>query len=171
MTKKAAILIEDNYQVLEVWYPYLRLKEDGIETVMVGTGRNKEYRSKEGYPADEQMSIDNADAAEFDCVIIPGGYAPDILRRKSSINEFVKDMFAQGKVVAAICHGPWVLVSADVLKDMKSTSFYAIKDDVVNAGSHWEDSEVVVDKNLITARNPYDLPAFCSEIIRNIKQD
>lgn len=171
MTKKAAILIEDNYQVLEVWYPYLRLKEEGIETVMVGTGRNKQYKSKEGYPADEQMSVDNADADDFDCVIIPGGYAPDILRRNSSINEFVKDMFNQGKVVAAICHGPWVLVSAGVLKDMKSTSFYAIKDDVVNAGSHWEDKEVIVDRNLITSRNPYDLPAFCSEIIRHIKQD
>lgn len=171
MTKKAAILIEDNYQVLEVWYPYLRLKEEGIETVMVGTGRNKEYKSKEGYPADEQMSIDNADADDFECVIIPGGYAPDILRRNSSINEFVRDMFKQGKVVAAICHGPWVLVSAGVLEDMKSTSFYAIKDDVVNAGSHWEDKEVIVDRNLITSRNPYDLPVFCSEIIRHIKQD
>lgn len=171
MTKKAAILIEDNYQVLEVWYPYLRLKEEGIETVMVGTGRENQYYSKEGYPADEEISIDNADAGDFDCVIIPGGYAPDILRRNSSINEFVRDMFKQDKVVAAICHGPWVLVSAGVLKDMKSTSFYAIKDDVVNAGASWEDKEVIVDKNLITSRNPYDLPAFCSEIIRHIKQD
>lgn len=161
-----AILIEDSYQVLEVWYPYLRLREAGIETVLVGTGAKKEYKSKEGYPAPEEVSIKNARAAEFAGVVIPGGYAPDILRRYDAVNAFVKDMNAQGKLVAAICHAGWVLVSAGILKGKKATCFSAIKDDVINAGAEFIDKEVVVDGNLITSRNPYDLPAFCKEIIR-----
>ncbi len=167
--KKIAVLIEDNYQVLEVWYPYLRLREEGVETVFVGTGTKKEYRSKEGYPAPEELSVENARADDFDGVVIPGGYAPDILRRHDEVNEFVKAMYEKGKVVASICHGGWVLVSAGILKGRKATSFSAIKDDMVNAGAAFLDKEVVVDANLITSRNPYDLPAFLKEIIKKLK--
>ncbi len=163
--KKIAILLEDQYQVLEVWYPYLRLREDGIETVLVGTGK-KEYKSKEGYPAEEQLAIKDAKVNDFSGVVIPGGYAPDILRRYNQINNFVAGLFKEKKLVAAICHGGWVLVSAGVLKNRKATSFSAIKDDLVNAGAEYLDHEVVVDGNLITSRNPFDLPAFCREIIR-----
>ena len=166
---KVAILVEDQYQVLEVWYPYLRLREDGIETVLVGTGRKKEYPSKEGYPAEEELSIKKAKAEDFAGVVIPGGYAPDFLRRHEEVNRFVKEMFDKGKVVASICHGGWVLASAGVLKGKKATSFSAIKDDVVNAGAQFLDKEVVVDGNLITSRNPYDLPAFCREILKKLK--
>lgn len=162
--KKIAVLVEDNYQVLEVWYPYLRLKEAGIKTVLVGTGK-KEYRSKEGYPAEEELAITKAKIDDFDGVVIPGGYAPDILRRHAAINKFVHDMHAAGKLVAAICHAGWVLASAGILKGKKATSFSAIKDDVINAGAEFIDAEVVVDGNLITSRNPYDLPVFCREII------
>ncbi len=165
---KVAILVEDHYQVLEVWYPYLRFREEGLETVLVGTGRGK-YQSKEGYPAEEEISVSDVNLSDFDGVIIPGGYAPDILRRHEKINSFVKDMFGQGKLVASICHGGWVLVSADVLKGKKATSFSAIKDDVVNAGAQFLDEEVVVDGNLITSRNPYDLPAFCRQSIKFLK--
>ncbi len=167
--KKIAILLEDYYQVLEVWYPYLRLREDGIRTVLVGTGRQKEYKSKDGYPAQEELSIKNAKSDEFDGVVIPGGYAPDLLRRYDEVNQFVKKMFEAGKVVAAICHGGWVLVSADVIKDKEVTAFFAIKDDMINAGGKFHDKEVVVDGNLITSRNPYDLPAFCREIVKQLK--
>ena len=168
--RKIAVLVEDQYQVLEVWYPYLRLREEGIETVLVGTGAKKEYKSKEGYPAPEEISIKNAKVSDFSGVVIPGGYAPDILRRYKEVNDFVRDVFQQGRLVASICHGGWVLVSAGILKGRKATSFQAIKDDVVNAGAEFLDKEVVVDGNLITSRNPYDLPAFCREIIKQLKR-
>lgn len=167
--KKIAVLVEDNYQVLEVWYPYLRLKEEGMDAVFVGTAAKKEYKSKEGYPCPRELSINNAKAGDFAGVVVPGGYAPDILRRYKAVNKFVYQLNAQGKVVAAICHGAWVLVSAGILKGRKATCFSAIKDDIVNAGAYFSDKEVVVDKNLITSRNPYDLPAFCREIIKKIK--
>ena len=166
---KVAVLVEDAYQVLEVWYPYLRLREAGIETVLVGTGAKKEYGSKEGYPAREEISIKDVKEADFTGVVIPGGYAPDILRRYNDVNNFVRDMYEKKKVVAAICHGGWVLVSAGILKGKKATAFSAIKDDMVNAGAEFIDKEVVVDGNLITSRNPYDLPAFCKEIIKQLK--
>ncbi|MBN1492880.1 MAG: type 1 glutamine amidotransferase [Candidatus Omnitrophica bacterium] len=166
---KVAILVEDHYQVLEVWYPYLRLREAGIETVLVGTGSKKMYASKEGYPAPEEMTIDHARVKDFDGVIVPGGWAPDILRRFPKINAFVKEMFGANKCVAGICHAGWVLVSAGILKGKKVTCFSAIKDDVVNAGATFVDAEVVVDGNLITSRNPYDLPAFCKAIIEYLK--
>lgn len=163
------MLLEDLYQVLEVWYPYLRLREDGIKTVLVGTGRQKEYKSKEGYPAAEELSIKDARINDFDGVVIPGGYAPDLLRRYGEVNHFVKEMFEAGKVVAAICHGGWVLVSADIVRGKEVTAFSAIKDDMANAGGKFHDKEVIVDGNLITSRNPYDLPAFCREILKQLK--
>lgn len=166
--KRVAVLIEDSYQVLEVWYPYLRLREEGIETVLVGTGK-REYKSKEGYPALEELSIKKAKADDFNGVIIPGGYAPDILRRYEEVNNFVRDIFNQGKLVAAICHAGWVLISAGILKGRKVTGFSAIKDDLINAGAEFIDKEVVVDDNLVTSRNPYDLPAFCRGILKKLK--
>ena len=166
---KVAVLVEESYQVLEAWYPYLRLREDGIETVFVGTGRKKEYPSKEGYPAPEELAIKDAKVGDFDGVVIPGGWAPDFLRRSEAVNRFVKEMNDEGKVVASICHGGWVLASAGILQGRTATSFSAIKDDVVNAGATFVDKEVVVDKNLITSRNPYDLPAFCSAIVKKLK--
>ncbi|MFH0790623.1 MAG: type 1 glutamine amidotransferase domain-containing protein [Candidatus Omnitrophota bacterium] len=166
---KIAVLVEDQYQVLEVWYPYLRLREEGIETVLVGTGK-KLYKSKEGYPAEEEVSIEQVKHGDFMGVVIPGGYAPDILRRYEKVNTFVRELFNQNKLVASICHGGWVLVSAGILGGRKATSFSAIKDDIINAGAEFFDREVVVDANLITSRNPYDLPAFCKEIIKFVKE-
>jgi protease I len=166
--KKIAVLVEDHYQVLEVWYPYLRLREEGFKTVFVGPAK-KEYKSKEGYPALAEASIKDVKPDDFDGIIIPGGYAPDILRRFDEVNNFVRDMYKKDKLVAAICHAGWVLVSAGILKNKKATCFSGIKDDVINAGAKYVDQEVAVDGNLITSRNPYDLPAFCREIIRFLK--
>jgi len=166
---KIAILIEDNYQVLEAWYPYFRLREEGIETAFVGTSKGK-YQSKEGYPIESDLAIDEAKVDDFFGVIIPGGYAPDILRRHKEVNNFVREMFKENKMVAAICHAGWVLVSAGVLKGRDATCFSAIKDDLANAGANYMDKEVVVDGNLITSRNPYDLPAFCREIVKFLKK-
>jgi protease I len=168
--RKVAILLEDDYQTLEAWYPYLRLREERIKTVFVGTGRKDEYKSKSGYIAGEEISINEAGANNFDGVIIPGGYAPDILRRYKTVNKFVGGIYQKGKLTAAICHGGWILISAGILKNKQATSFYAIKDDMINAGAKYHDKEVVVDGNLITSRNPYDLPAFCREIIKFLRK-
>ncbi len=168
MTRKIAVLVEDLYQDLEVWYPYLRLKEEGFDVRTVGTGKGQ-YKSKHGYPLEEDLPIDKAAAADFDAVVIPGGYAPDLLRRHDEINHFVKLISDKGGLVAAICHGGWVLISADVLKGKRATCFFAIKDDIINAGARYEDSEVVVDGNLVTSRKPEDLPAFLKAIINLLR--
>jgi protease I len=159
--KKIAVLVDALYQEMEVWYPVFRFQEAGAEVVLVGGEAGKTYTSKLGYPANCERSYDAVSAREFDGVVVPGGYAPDHIRRHPKAIQFVHEMNAQGKLVASICHGPWVLCSAGVLKGRRATCFFAIKDDVVNAGAHYEDAEVVVDGNLVTSRKPEDLPAFC----------
>lgn len=164
-----AILLEKDYQDLEVWYPALRLKEEGATVVFLGTGA-KEYKGKFGYPAMADQWIDQVKAKDFDAVLVPGGWAPDFLRRYETVLEFVREIHRAGKPVAAICHAGWVLASAGILKGKTVTSFSAIKDDVVNAGGRWVDQEVAVDGNLITARKPDDLPAFCRELIAQLER-
>ncbi len=168
MTKSIAILIEDQYQVLEVWYPWLRLRENGIDVKLVGSGTKNSYGSKEGYPAKADCSISEVNADQFDGVIVPGGFAPDFMRRVPRMAQFVREIYDQNKIVAAICHGGWMLVSAGILKGKKATSFFAIKDDLIAAGADWSDQEVVVDKNLITSRKPEDLTAFTVEVIKQL---
>lgn len=167
--KKVAVLVENIYEDLEVWYPILRLKEEGFEVKAVGSGTAKEYKGKYGYPITVDLDVQKANPAEFDAVIIPGGFSPDFMRRVPEMIDFVKQMGAKGKILAAICHGPWMLVSANVLRGKTITSFFAIKDDVVNAGATWVDKEVCVDGNIITSRKPQDLPYFCKEIIKKLK--
>ncbi len=162
--KHIAILVEDLYNEFEFWYPYYRMKEAGAEVTVVGTGA-KEYHSKIGLPAPGGVSAESVKAEQFDAVIIPGGYAPDRMRRNAAMLKLVRDCFNQGKIVAAICHAGWMLVSAGILKGKKATCFISIKDDLVNAGATYLDQEVVRDGNLITSRTPDDLPAFCREII------
>jgi len=168
--KKIAILVEDQYQVLEVWYPLLRLQEEGIVVQVVGSGTKEIYGSKEGYPVKVDLSIDKVKVSDFDGVIIPGGWAPDFLRRHERIINFVKRLYVDGRMVASICHGGWLLVSAGILKGKKATSFCAIKDDLIASGAKFLDREVVVDENLITSRKPEDLPRFVSEIIKFLKR-
>jgi protease I len=164
--KRIAILIDTAYQEMEVWYPYYRFQEAGAACVFVAAEAGKVYSSKVGYPATSQLSYDAANADAFDGVVIPGGYAPDHIRRHAKANKFVRDLDQQGKLVASICHGPWVLCSAGILPGRRATCFFAIKDDVVNAGAFYEDAEVVVDRNLVTSRKPEDLPAFCRASIK-----
>ena len=164
--KKIAILVDNIYQEMEVWYPYYRLKEAGAEMITVGAKAGEIYTSKLGYPVKAELSYDELKASDFDGVVIPGGYAPDHIRRHPKALQFVKQLDSEGKLVASICHGPWVLCSSGVLKGRKATSFFAIKDDVVNAGANWQDAEVVVDGNLVTSRKPDDLPAFCRAAIQ-----
>ena len=163
--KKAVILVADEYQDLEVWYPLLRLREAGWTVMTAGVEAKNQYRGKHGYPITVDTVVDEIRADAFDCVIIPGGWAPDIIRRHNVAVELVSQMFRQNKLVAAICHAGWVLVSANILRGKQCTSFSAIKDDLVNAGAIWSDKEVVIDGNLITSRKPDDLPAFCKAIL------
>ncbi|MFA7467928.1 MAG: type 1 glutamine amidotransferase domain-containing protein [Desulfotomaculaceae bacterium] len=165
MARKVAVLVEELYNEYEFWYPYYRFIEAGFEVDVVGTGRLGTYPSKIGLPAKETVSAVNADASHYEAVIIPGGFAPDFMRRDPAMVKLVQDVFQRGHVVAAICHAGWMLASAGVLQGKKATCFFAIKDDLVNAGAHFLDQEVVVDGNLVTSRMPDDLPAFCRAIL------
>ena len=162
--KKIAILVEDLYEDLELWYPYYRLLEEGAEVKIIGP-EAKVYKSKYGYPAGADLSAAEAKAGDFQGIVVPGGYAPDRLRRYPEILDIVREIFEKGGIVASICHGPWVLISANIMKGKKTTGFSSIKDDLVNAGAIYLDKEVVVDNNLITSRTPQDLPAFLPAII------
>ncbi|MBO8142428.1 MAG: type 1 glutamine amidotransferase [Firmicutes bacterium] len=163
--KRIAILAEDDYQELELWYPLLRFKEAGAAVQVVGPGRSDVHRSKLGYPVKVDLPADQARAEDFDAIVVPGGYAPDRMRTSEAMVGLVREADRQGKVVAAICHAGWVLISAGILRGRRATCVANIKDDLVNAGATYVDEEVVVDGNLITSRTPPDLPAFCRAII------
>lgn len=163
--KRIAVLVDQLYQEMEVWYPYYRLKEAGAEVYLVGAEAGKNYPSKVGYPAVAEKSYTELKVEDYDGVVAPGGFAPDHIRRHPAATTFVHEIDKAGKMVSAICHGPWVLCSSRMLKGRKVTSFFAIKDDVINAGAHWVDADVVVDGNLVTSRKPEDLPAFCIGMI------
>ncbi|MBA2448381.1 MAG: type 1 glutamine amidotransferase [Chloroflexi bacterium] len=163
--KRVAILAENNYEDLELWYPLYRLREAGAEVFVVGTGTADTYTSKHGYPVKVDAEAVTVDAGQFDLIVIPGGYAPDLMRRSPAMVNLVRDANEQGKLIAAICHAGWMLCSANVIRGRTVTGFKSIKDDMVNAGGHYVDQEVVRDGNLITSRTPADLPAFLREII------
>ena len=156
------------YEDLELWYPKIRLEEEGASTVVAGTGE-KTYQGKRGYPLTVDTSVEEIEAAEFDGLIIPGGYAPDIMRRSPKLLQLTREIYQAGKPVAFICHAGWVPISAGIVKGKRGTSVGAIKDDLVNAGMLWEDRAVVVDGNLISSRTPADLGVFCQAIIRALE--
>ncbi len=168
MSKKIAIMAENMYEDLELWYPYYRFKEAGYDTVIVGSGSSGEFTSKHGYPVKPHTTADQISADDFDAIIVPGGFSPDYMRRSESMVKFAKDMNDQGKICAAICHGLWLLISAGAVGGKKATSFFSIKDDMINAGANWVDEEVVIDGNLISSRKPDDLPAFCRAILAKL---
>lgn len=168
--KRVAVLVEQQYQEMEVWYPVYRLREAGCKVVLVGPEAAQTYPSKLGYPAKSDKGISQISAKDFDAVVVPGGFAPDFLRRTEAMIRFVSEMAEEGKIVAAICHGPWVLCSTQALKARKATCFFAIKDDVINAGAKYMDAEVVRDANIITSRKPDDLPAFVVSIMQALKE-
>lgn len=163
--RRVAVLAENMYEDMELWYPLLRLREAGAEVTVVAPKAGETYKSKHGLEVKADLSAEEADARRFDAVVIPGGFAPDYMRRSEAMVRFVKDADADGKVVAAICHAGSMLVSAKVLKGKTVTCYKSIKDDVINAGGKYVDRAVVRDGDLITSRVPDDLPAFCGEII------
>jgi protease I len=166
--KVIGVLAEDIYEDLELWYPVLRFREAGA-TVKIIAPEKKVYLSKHGYEAEADIAASKVKADELDAVIIPGGYAPDRMRRNAHMVGIVRKAMKMDKCVAAICHGGWMLCSAGGLKGRTVTGFIAIKDDLVNAGAKYVDKEVCVDGNLITSRKPSDLPAFCKAIIKCIE--
>jgi protease I len=167
---RVAILAEKQYEDLELWYPYYRLREAGADVFVVGSGSAETYESKHGYPVTVDAEADTVTASQFDAVVIPGGYSPDHMRRHPGMVKLVREAHEQGKVVAAICHAGWMLASADILRGKTATSFRSIKDDMVNAGANWVDREVVRDGTLVTSRSPADLPAFMRTIIAALRE-
>ena len=168
--RKVVLLAENNYEDLELWVPYYRLREEGAEVTVVGTGSSRTYTSKHGYPVEVNKKAKEIDMSKYDGVVIPGGYAPDLMRRYPEMVKIVREAHQKGKVIAAICHAGWMLVSAGIVKGKKVTGFFAIKDDLINAGASYVDEEVVKDRNLITSRKPDDLPAFCKAMIEALSK-
>ena len=163
--KRIAILAEDLYEDQELWYPYYRLLEEGAEVRIVGPGA-KTYTSKHGYPVQAEVAASESRASEFDAVVIPGGYAPDKLRRYPSVLKLVRGIYEQGKIVAAICHAGSVLISAGIVRGHKATGSVGIRDDLVNAGAEWVDVPAIRDGNLVFGRVVEDIPAFCRELVK-----
>ncbi|MFX0083272.1 MAG: type 1 glutamine amidotransferase domain-containing protein [Candidatus Hodarchaeota archaeon] len=170
MVKKIAILATDGYEDLELHYPRLRLIEAGYETEIISLHR-REIKGKHGYPIKPEKMIRDANPDDYDGVIVPGGTKnPDYLRRDKDVLEFMAKINEYGKLVGAICHAGWVLISARIINSRRATSYYAIKDDMINAGAKFEDSPVVIDGNLITSRMPDDLPEFMKAVLEFLKE-
>ncbi len=163
--RNAVILLENIYEDMEFWYPYYRLQEEGYTVTVVAPEKNTEYVSKHGYPAFSDATAKEVNPDYIDVLVVPGGYAPDKLRRYPDILDLVRGVYEKGAVVAAICHAGWVLISAGITKGKRMTCVPAIKDDVINSGAHYVDEELVIDGSIVTSRTPADLPVFVQGII------
>lgn len=168
MAKQIAILVEDEYEDLELWYPLLRLREAGHSPLLVGPKAQTTYKSKHGLEVVSERTAEHTSPGDLVGVIVPGGYAPDRMRRTPAMVQLVKGVFEAEGTVAAICHGGWMLASAGIIKGRKVTGAPSIRDDLVNAGGIFLDEEVVVDGRIVTSRRPADLPAFMRETLRKI---
>jgi protease I len=167
---KFLILLDDDYEDLEFWYPKLRLIEAGAEVTVAGPPGKGHFHGKHGYPASCDVDFRGLAAARFEGLVIPGGWAPDRLRRDPHVLKLVQDFAAAGKLIAAICHGGWIPISAGVYKGVRATGSPGIKDDLINAGALWEDAPLVVDRHFVSSRRPDDLPDFCRGILQ-VMQD
>ena len=160
------VLVGDDYEDLELWYPKLRLEEAGARVTLAGPEQGRTYLGKHGYPACSDAAIAEIQSNDFHGIILVGGWMPDALRRNKKVLELVREFSASGKLVAAICHGGWMAISAGVYRGVRVTGSPGIKDDLVNAGALWEDAAVVVDRHYISSRRPADLPAFMQAILQ-----
>ncbi len=164
MEKKILALISEDFEDLEVWYPVLRLREEGCQ-VDFAAEKPGLYHGKYGVPCEVELSFKDVSADDYDGILVPGGWAPDKLRRFPKVLQLVRQMNEQDKLIAEICHAGWVLASADILKGRKVTSTPGIKDDMMHAGAEWVDEPCVIDKNLVSGRRPPDLPLYGKGII------
>jgi protease I len=158
---KILVFVGDIYEDLELWYPKLRFIEAGAEVVVAGPVGDVVYTGKNGYPCRSDVALDGISAVDFEGVLCPGGFMPDKLRRHPQVLQLIRDFAHAGKLVAAICHGGWMPISAGVYKNVRVTGSPGIKDDLINAGALWDNAPVVVDKNFVSSRKPDDLPEFC----------
>jgi protease I len=164
--RRILTLVGDIYEDLELWYPKLRLIEAGAEVAVAGEKAGEKYSGKNGYPCVSDTAIAAVRAADFAALVVPGGFMPDKLRRDPQVLALVRDFAAAGKLVAAICHGGWIPISAGVYRGVRVTGSLGIKDDLVNAGAIWEDAPVVIDRHFVSSRKPDDLPDFCRGILQ-----
>jgi protease I len=162
------MLVGDDYEDLELWYPKLRLEESGGHVTVAGRMQGRTYSGKHGYPCTSDAAFGDMEAADFHGIVIPGGWMPDALRRDEKVLDLVRECAAHGKLVAAICHGGWIPISAGVYRGVRVTGSLGIKDDLVNAGAAWEDAPVVVDRHFVSSRKPADLPAFMAAIVDHL---
>ena len=163
--KRFLIFGGDIYEDLELWYPKLRLIEGGATAVIAGPESGVVYQGKNGYPCRSDAAIADVKSIDFDGLIVPGGFMPDKLRRDTKVLQLVREFNEQSKLIAAICHGGWIPISAGVYDGVEVTGSPGIKDDLVNAGAIWKDSPVVIDRHFVSSRKPDDLPEFCKGII------
>lgn len=160
------ILAGNDYEDLELWYPKLRLLEADMGVTVAGTEAEQTYKGKHGYPVVADAAIADMEARDFQGIVLPGGWMPDKLRRDRKVQQLVRDFDREGKLIAAICHGGWIAISAGVYKGVRVTGSAGIKDDLVNAGAIWEDEPVLIDRHFVSSRKPDDLPAFCRGMLQ-----
>lgn len=165
---KGLIISADGFEDLELFYPYYRLQEEGIEMVLTSISKG-EIKGKHGYTSGVDKKVDEIDPKGFDFLILPGGKAPQRLRKEEKVLDIAKHFFKEDKPVAAICHGPQILISAGVLEGKNVTSYSSVKEELLEADAEFEDKEVVVDGKLVTSRKPEDLPAFVRELLKQIE--
>ncbi|MFM8263042.1 MAG: type 1 glutamine amidotransferase domain-containing protein [Pirellula sp.] len=163
--KRVLTFVGDIYEDLELWYPKLRLIEEGAQVVVAGEEANRVYAGKNGYPCTSDAAISDMHESQFDAVLLPGGFMPDRLRRLESVKKLIRDFAHSNKCVAAICHGGWLAISAGVYRGVKTTGSLGIKDDLENAGAIWVDAPVVVDRHFVSSRKPDDLPWFAKAMV------
>ncbi len=170
--KRIAILAEEDFEDAELVEPMRAMKDAGARVVVVGSGSKQSYRGKRGTATiTVDATADKVNAEDFDAVIVPGGYAPDKMRLHQPVIDLVKAAYDSGRVVAAVCHGPQLLISADIVRGRRLTSWPSVAIDLKNAGAIWVDEPVVQDGNLITSRKPADLPRFNKAIIEALSAD
>ncbi|AWB45197.1 protease [Paenibacillus sp. CAA11] len=166
--KRVIALVDEEFEDLELWYPVYRVREEGAEVILAGAEKGKKYIGKYGVPAVAEVSYEELRSSDFDGILVPGGWAPDKIRRYGKVLEIIREMNEARKPIGQICHAGWVLISAGILKGVEVTSTPGIRDDMENAGAIWKDEPVVTDGHIISARRPPDLPpygkAFCDAL-------
>lgn len=163
--KRVLMFVDDVYEDLELWYPKLRLEEAGAQVIVAGPQADQTYAGKHGYPCRSDAAIADMDAEAFDGLVIPGGFAPDRLRRDPKVLDLTRRIHEAGKLMAHICHAGWIPISANIMRGYRCTSTPGIKDDLVNAGATWVDQPLVIDRNQVSSRRPGDLPDFMRGVL------
>ena len=160
------MFVHDIYEDLELWIPKLRLIEEGAQVIIAGPQKDKIYKGKHGYPCLSDMTFEDINVKSFDGLVIPGGFAPDQLRRIPKVLEITRTFHKSKKLIAHICHGGWIPISAGIMKGYRCTSTPGLKDDLINSGAQWLDESLVIDRNMVSSRRPGDLPDFCRGILQ-----